>query len=313
MKPPLEIILEKIKSKNPNHADKLLNNLSDLDEEYKYSANAFYSKYIAYLEKCKLNLNFSIDCYLHMIDDMLEERNKFIRNGKYSNTSFEEVKKTIYGNSEIMTYHMHGLVLAQFLWFDQYARFKFFIGNLKKYFHSNQKYLEIGGGHGLYADETIHLIPEISQIDLVDISQSSLSLAQGIINNHKVNYFLKNIFDFSNVEKYNFITVGEVLEHVEDPLSLLKKIYKLLKEKGVCYITTPINAPMIDHIYLFNNVEEIRNLFHSARFEVIEEKIVISEKVSQKKAEKFKVPIMYAAFIKKLNNLTNEARWIEKK
>jgi ubiquinone/menaquinone biosynthesis C-methylase UbiE len=234
-----------------------------------------------------------------MISDMLDERLKFIRKGKYSNTSFEDVEKRIYGNPEIMTYHMHGLVLAQFLWFDQYERLLFFSKNLKKHHNNIQKYLEIGGGHGLYINEAISLIPETNQFDLVDISQSSLDLACGIINNDKISYFLKNIFDFPDDKKYDFITMGEVLEHVEDPLSLLQKIAKLLLKDGVCYITTPINAPMIDHIYLFNNEDEIRDLFKKANFEIIEEKIVISEKITEKQASKYKVPVMYAAFIKK--------------
>jgi 2-polyprenyl-3-methyl-5-hydroxy-6-metoxy-1,4-benzoquinol methylase len=91
-----------------------------------------------------------------------------------------------------------------------------------------------------------------------------------------------------------------VLEHIEDPFILLKKITGLLGKNGICYITTPINAPMIDHIYLFNNEEEIRKLFNSAGLKILEEKIVISEKVSPKHAEKFKTPVMYAAFVKNI-------------
>ena len=35
--------------------------------------------------------------------------------------------------------------------------------------------------------------------------------------------------------------------------------------------------------------------------EIIEEKNVASEKISPQKTEKFKVPVMYAAFLKKIN------------
>ncbi|UPT70068.1 MAG: class I SAM-dependent methyltransferase [Flavobacterium sp. JAD_PAG50586_2] len=295
----LALILSKIQNKNPGHFSKLEANLAALDAEYTIAANAFFDKYFSYLNRNNIELDFGIDCYLHMISDMLEERLKFIREGSYSNSSFDDVEKRIYGNLEIMTYHMHGLVLAQFLWFDQYERLVFFSRNLKKHHNNIQKYLEIGGGHGLYINEAISVIPETPQFDLVDISQSSLDLAKGIVNNDKINYYLKNIFDFSDDEKYDFITMGEVLEHVEDPLSLLQKIADLLSEDGVCYITTPINAPMIDHIYLFNNEDEIRDLFRKANFEIIEEQIVISEKITEKQAAKRKVPVMYAAFIKK--------------
>jgi 2-polyprenyl-3-methyl-5-hydroxy-6-metoxy-1,4-benzoquinol methylase len=195
---------------------------------------------------------------------------------------------------------MHGLVLAQYLWFDQYERILFFTDNLRKYIPAKEKYLEIGGGHGLYINEAVRLVPEMGRFDLVDISTSSLDLAKGIVNDDRINYYLKNIFDFTQEETYDFITIGEVLEHVEEPLQLLKKVTGLLGVNGVCYLTTPINAPMIDHIYLFNNVDEIRDLFNEAGLKIIEEKIVISEKVSTQKAEKFKVPVMYAAFLKKI-------------
>lgn len=295
----LDRILQKIADKNPSHAEKLKLNLTDFDGEYSHLANLFFDQYNAYLERTGIRLDFGIDCYLHMIEDMLEERLKFIREDQYSNSSFDDVEKRIYGNPEIMTYHMHGLVLAQFLWFDQYERILFFRRQLGKYFPSRNKYLEIGGGHGLYMFEAINTLPETKQFDLVDISQSSLDLARGIISNDRVSYYLKNIFDFTESETYDFITMGEVLEHVEDPLSLLKKVGSLLNHDGVCYLTTPINAPMIDHIYLFRNETEIRDMFDAAGFEVIEEKIVISEKISEKQAAKFKVPVMYAAFIKR--------------
>ncbi len=295
----LEIILQKIKEKNPDHASKLEANLSHLDEKYTHSAVIFFDQYRRYLIDNALSLDFGVACYLHMIEDMLQERLKFIREGKYSNASFEDVEKRIYGNSDIMTYHMHGLVLAQFLWFDQYERILFFKTHFQDYFTASDSYLEIGGGHGLYAFEAIHMFPKCKQFDLVDISQSSLDLAKGVLNTNAINFFHKNIFDFSNEEKYDFITMGEVLEHLENPLQMLEKIADLLTEKGVCYITTPINAPMIDHIYLFSNEAEIRQLFDEAGFTILKEKIVISEKITEKQAAKFKVPVMYAAFIQK--------------
>ena len=55
---------------------------------------------------------------------------QFVETGKYTSTSFDEVENRVYGNDTIMTYHMHGLVLGQFLWFEQYERFKFFKENL---------------------------------------------------------------------------------------------------------------------------------------------------------------------------------------
>jgi 2-polyprenyl-3-methyl-5-hydroxy-6-metoxy-1,4-benzoquinol methylase len=296
----IERLLNAIEAKDQQHAIKLRDYLSGFGAEYFLLADAFYENYERYLLSIGCTLDYGVDCYLRMLENMADERLQFIRNETYSNSSFAEVDAKIYANPEIMLYHMHGLVLAQFLWFDQYERVKFFIDNLQKYFKNGQAYLEIGGGHGLYVFEAMKLLPTTVSFDLVDISESSLELAKGILNTDKVSFFLKDIFDFTNDIRYDFITIGEVLEHVEDPLALLKKIGIHLNANGVCYLTTPVNAPMIDHIYLFSDEQQIRDLIAEAGFEIIEERIVISEKKTPEKAKRQKIPIMYAGFIKKM-------------
>ncbi len=119
------------------------------------------------------------------------------------------------------------------------------------------------------------------------------------INDSRITYNLKNVFDFNNGEKYDFITLGEVLEHVEEPAGLLIKLNTLLNDDGVLFFTTPTNAPAIDHIYLFNNVEEIRDIVRSAGFKIASEMSFLSEDVSAEKAEKYKVAVLYGAFLKK--------------
>lgn len=297
----LETILSKIASKNPEHAAKLQKNNAHLNGAYFSMANDFFGKYNSYLERENKSLDYSVDCYLTMHQDMLEERISFVETGKYSSTSFDEVEKRVYANPQTMTYHMHGLVLAQFLWFEQFERISFFCNNLVQYAADATKYLEIGGGHGLYIYEAQKLLPHVKQFDLIDISQSSIDLAKGILHKSNINFYLKNIFDVAATEQYDFVTMGEVLEHVEDPLALLKRISALIGLSGKAFITTPVNAPMIDHIYLFNNEQEIRTLFNEAGLEIVEEKIVISEHVKPKMAEKFKVPVMYAAFVQNKN------------
>src|SRR5690349_3311713 len=98
----LETILAKIESKNPEHAAKLRKNNAYLGSGYVVMANEFFGKYNQYLERENKSLDFSVDCYLKMHEDMLEERVAFIKTGAYSGTSFEEVEKRVYGNPDIM-------------------------------------------------------------------------------------------------------------------------------------------------------------------------------------------------------------------
>ncbi len=47
------------------------------------------------------------------------------------------------------------------------------------------------------------------------------------------------IAEFTSEVKFDIITSFEVIEHINDPISELKKVHKLLRPKGLFYCTTP--------------------------------------------------------------------------
>ena len=294
----LEYIINKISEANPVSAKKLKKNYAKFSKEHISEAEDFLNLYSAYLGKINKNMDYAIECYLKMTGDMFIERMKFLETGEYANKSYKDVDEKIYSNPDIMDYHMHGLAIAQFLWPDQYTRFRFFSENLLK-FAPIKNYLEIGGGHGQYVREAVKQLGSNCNFTVIDISQSSLNICENLAGGENVKFILKDIFDYNDSEKYDFITVGEVIEHLEDPLSLLKKIHSFLNDNGTVYLTTPVNAPMIDHIYLFNNVNEIKGLLKKANFKVIDDIQEYSEDLPQELAEKHKIPLMYACFLKK--------------
>ena len=292
-------IVKHIESISPISAKRLKKHLAKADAVYRERAKSFLSKYKNYLESIGKDFQYSIDCYLHMTADMFRERENFLETGRYSNTSFIDVNARVYANPEVMDYHMHGLVLAQFLWTDQYKRFSFFADNLPAFKNKIRNYLEIGGGHGLYIYEAERIFGSVTVFDLVDISTSSLNLAKGILNPSAINFIHKDIFDFDEKNKYDFITMGEVLEHLEEPEKMLQKIHRLLSGDGVFFITTPANAPMIDHIYLFNNANEIREMIDANGFIIDKEVYAFSEDIPEETAMELKIPLMFVAFLKK--------------
>ena len=199
-----------------------------------------------------------------------------------------------------MEYYMHGLLMTQFLWHHHYSILKLFRSSIPKYNSTTNAYLEIGGGHGLYLAEAIRMLPDCKNFDMVDISKSSLEMAKQFVNNNKVAFTLQDIYKYEKEGYYDFVTMGEVLEHVEQPLQLMQRINKLLKPKGHAFITTPANAPAIDHIALFTSREDIVKIFNEANFEVVEDISLYTEDVSKEKAEELKIPMMYGALIKKV-------------
>lgn len=86
----------------------------------------------------------------------------------------------------------------------------------------------------------------------------------------------EDFFSYKDDEKFDCIVMGEVLEHVEEPERMLRKIRTLLKEDGISYISTVINAPAIDHIYLFSSVDEVLHMVEKCGF-VVEEYLCTTE------------------------------------
>jgi 2-polyprenyl-3-methyl-5-hydroxy-6-metoxy-1,4-benzoquinol methylase len=292
-------VLSKIEVLDPLHYKKIKKDLEGLDDEFYKKADLFTDRFAKYLSIKNKTLDYGLDCYLKMIADVRVETMHFARTGEYTSKSFDEVNKRVYNNPEVMEYYMNGLLLSQFLWGHHYTILNYFTENLYGYRDKIHGYLEMGGGHGLYISQAISLLKSDTTFDLIDISPTSLEVCKSLIDNSKVNYILSDIYQVKQEKKYDFITMGEVMEHVEDPVALLKKLGELLNINGSIFITTPTNAPAIDHIFLFKNAEDIRRVIDEAGFKVTDEIGVYSEKVSKERAEKFKVAMLYAAFITK--------------
>ena len=295
----LKEIHQKIEVLSPVHAKKLKKNLESFDEQYYPLAENFLGKYKAFLDREGKTMDYAIDCYLSMISDMNIETVEFARSGKYSSSTFSEVNQRVYANPDIMEYYMHGLLMSQFLWKHHYQIFDYFTKSLPAYAGKVSSYLEIGAGHGLYLAQAVDILGSETSFTVVDISQSSIDLAKKLTDDSRVVFNVKDIFDFADDVRYDFICMGEVLEHVEEPVKLLNKLHKMLADDGTLFITTPTNAPAIDHIYLFNNIAEIQDMLRDADFEITSEVFYSSEDVSPERAAKFKIALLYGAFLKK--------------
>jgi len=235
---------------------------------------------------------------------MTAETVAFMHTEKYSSSTFQEVNKRVYANPETMEYYMHGLLLSQFLWKHHYQILEYFIKELPAFKGQANNYLEIGAGHGLYLSMAMKVLDKKVKFSVVDISQTSINLAKNFTDVNRVDFMLSDISDFKGNARYAFITMGEVLEHVEDPLKLLSKLRELLDDDGAIFLTTPTNAPTIDHIYLFRNVTEIQALLKKAGFKILSEKQFPAENVSPERIEKLKITILYGAFLKKATHAT---------
>lgn len=295
-------IIEFIASRNPVHAKKLRQNLTCLGELYDIRAEAFLGRYELLLSREGRDLDFAIECYLKMIADFTMETIRFRKTGQYSSRSFAEVNARVYANPAVMEYYMHGLLLSQFLFKHHYEMFCFFCGELGKRQACARHYLEVGGGHGMQLAEAARVLGEGTTLTAVDISRTSLELARQLTANDRILFVHSDIFKFIPERKFDFITIGEVIEHLEDPAALLRCAAGLLADDGRLFVTAPTNAPAIDHIHLFRNAGEIRQLILGAGFAIETEFFRYAEDMPAQQAEELKVTLLYGATLRKAAN-----------
>ena len=136
-------------------------------------------------------------------------------------------------------------------------------------------YLEIGCGHGLFLLEAIKKLQLNTKYDVVDISKTSIEISRSIVNflvkeKIDINYTLKDIFKTNFNKKFEFITMGEVLEHVNKPEELLKKLHNLISNNGKMFLSTCVDCPTIDHVYHFKSINEIEEMIKRSGFKIID-------------------------------------------
>jgi 2-polyprenyl-3-methyl-5-hydroxy-6-metoxy-1,4-benzoquinol methylase len=118
------------------------------------------------------------------------------------------------------------------------------------------------------------------------------------LDGDKIKYIKKNIFDYEDTNKYDFIVLGEVLEHLDEPKEILVKLSKLLKPGGLLWITTPTNAPALDHVYLFNTKVEVVTLINDSGLETVASCNYFAEDMDEKTALKNKITNLVGLFCK---------------
>lgn len=242
-------------------------------------AESFFGTLDTLLQTTDTTLDQAVLSYVSICKDALKEQFKFSRTGQYSATSLEHAQSRISDYNSMMRY-MLGLAISQYMWPQHYGTFGFFREFLNDITVCDH-YLEIGPGHGLYLLEALHRVPAQS-FDAVDISQASIDIAESLVSSvsdvgKNMNFHVKDIFEWSPHSAFDVIVMGEVLEHVEDPVNLLERVASFLMPQGKMFITTCANCPAIDHIYLFKSVSEIRALIANAECNIEREHVYEQE------------------------------------
>ncbi len=300
-------ILQIIYKKSPLQKKKIEKYLFKQDKTFFKSAEKFSLDYLSYLESQNILLEYAVDAYLKMCGNMLKSQIYFMKTDKYPVEQAVEVFENVYDNEKVMKSFMIGLALSQFLWPTHYEMYSFFKATLRNSSNSISSYLEIGPGHGLFLSEAMQSLKNDVKFVAVDISPISIKITQSIMehfyNNQssKITYYNIDMLELDLNDKYDFITMGEILEHVNCPEELLCKVKDLLTARGQAFISTCVNCPTIDHVYHFKHVDEIRKMLDSSGFLIKNERVLPVENFPIEEIVGKKITINYCAAVTQKN------------
>ncbi len=289
----IECLIDEILHRIPGQAFSIRKTMREWTNDEKKR----FAQELAYLTE-KYSQEEIVEGYLFYTESVMKESRYFKEHGDYRCHSFEEVDAYIYADAERMKHYMLGLAVAEFLWMTVLKIHRFYEALIQNV--SGERYLEIGPGHGKYFFEAYQL-QRFAQYDAVDVSETAIAMTKDYMERYIAqnigggvkNYHLicgdatKLSFDAG----YDFVVIQEVLEHIEDPLGMLRSIYRILAPNGKVYALFPINAPSPAHIFLFHSIAHVKEMVAEAGFELLQEEYITANNVTVEQAEEKKMPI----------------------
>jgi 2-polyprenyl-3-methyl-5-hydroxy-6-metoxy-1,4-benzoquinol methylase len=254
-------LIDTIIGEHPLHKEFMKTALEQIQE----SEFLELESYLDFCAKKGLKIAYLAKCYLTIVEDSLAEQIYFMRHKEYRFKTLKEVGDQVYFDPDYMNLYMYGLALTGFLWPNHLSIVRFFKKTLP--LEKTGAYLEVGPGHGHFMMTAMET-GSFNEFLGVDISETSIEQTRSIINHFshenadKVRLEVKDFLAVDDLpdESFDAIVMGEVLEHVEDPGRFLLRIAQLAKPDAHIYITTCINAPAIDHIFLWRTIEALELL-----------------------------------------------------
>jgi 2-polyprenyl-3-methyl-5-hydroxy-6-metoxy-1,4-benzoquinol methylase len=207
--------------------------------------------------------------------DAMKLQKLFDKTHCYENKSYEEAATEVYQNRDYMfRRYLPGIFLSHFLWYHHYKQHLFFKSHFVPLLraHPGRLFYDIGIGTGFYSKEMI-LAKNGMRGEGFDLSPFSIEYTTATLAAFGLSdrYFAHrhNIVTEPVERPADFIVCIEVLEHLEDPQEFLNALYRMLAPRGYGLISAALTAPNADHIYLYNEPDEVAEQLGTAGFDIL--------------------------------------------
>ena len=243
----------------------------------------------------------SVRAYVLLSMEVLKLQYKLEKTGRYLLSSEREAYERVYSQSGVIdAYYLGGLLLTQALWPTHFAMSAAYTREFLPNLPADVRLIEVGVGTGYHLRRLFEHAPR-AMYRGVDISQFSIDFSRrfafGASQPESVEFSLQNATDGLGFDSASFdaAVCGEVLEHVEDPKALLVEIRRVLKPDARFFMTTAIFAAHIDHIYLFENAQQVRELIDRTGWRLEREWVI---PVYEGSSEDSHRPMSYASILR---------------
>lgn len=228
--------------------------------------------------------------------DFLRRQAAFVRTGDYQAEDAQAVYEEVYCSESVMREYLDGLLLTYIAWPNHYRLLQFY---RNRYLSKGPRgrCLEIGPGHGFLA--LLQLQADNGNTLLgVDISPHSVAFSDELLTVAGIDRARFEICegdatnDFAGVTgPFDRIVVAEVIEHVEQPQTLLRSAVKHSHPETLLFLSTVVNIEAIDHLYLYRSLDEVREMIDECGLAIVEE-LDLPLEFADAPAESFEVALV---------------------
>ena len=102
---------------------------------------------------------------------------------------------------------------------------------------NGKRILDIGCGGGILSEQ---LHKQGAKVTGIDSSSKSITIARQHAEeqNYNIKYINKSIFDVTDLDSFDFIVCFEMIEHIDKPDELIKKISEISTKKSGLFLST---------------------------------------------------------------------------
>jgi SAM-dependent methyltransferase len=260
--------------------------------------------YASLVRKCEAAgrpVTEALEALVRMSVDFMRLQPRFMKTGRYASTGAVGLFERFYGRGEVMEgYYLDGLLLTYAFWRNHARLLRFFEDEFLAALPADARLGEIGVGHGLMALSALTRRPQ-ARYDGLDLSPFALTYTEALLRANGVapeRARLRCEDALSGLPPGSDLDGAwccEVIEHVTDPLPLLRALRAALAPSGRGFVTTVANVEAEDHVYLFDDAAHVRRVLGEAGLAVEKEMALTLRGFENAQP----LPLNYAAIVRR--------------